>query len=65
MIDFLTLTETSGRNVSVSYTDNPDEPCQLLGVLPHGTKFHRSDLIAFARSVLRDLDTYTKQEETR
>ena len=61
MIAFLTLTtaDHDGRNVSVSYTDDSSKPCQLLGNLPHGSKFHRSDLIAFARAVLRELDNPT------
>ena len=66
MLAFLTLTtaDHEGRNVSVSYTDDPETPCQLLGNLPHGTKFKRSDLIAFARAILRVLDNPPHNKET-
>lgn len=53
MLEFITLTESDGRNVSFAYTDKEPTTCNLLGVLPHQTEFMRSDLLQFAHDVIK------------
>jgi len=52
MLKFIDLRESSGRTVSISYSDKAGSTCQLLGVLPHCTNFDREDMIQFANDIL-------------